>query len=144
MAIVDRSVQYPGRYILTPVAGLENGYNIVASPGTVYATGTLLNRALFLSLAPIQVFDTVVQPAAWVEDSTYASLGFYYRASIAIATAAYLQIPAVTFNPTDALTKRLCPVAVSYTGGIYIYAKRALTEAITIPTIELTRPTSSI
>lgn len=138
----DRSVQFPNRYRLTLVSG--NDYDITAVPGTVWAAGTLTNRAFFLSLAPLQYFNTVVPYTAWVADSTYASLGFYFRATVALVNADVSHIPKVTFNPTDALTKRLCPVAVAYTGGIYLYAKRALTENITIPTIELERPTSAI
>lgn len=143
--MVDRSVQYPGRYLLTPdpSAG-ANVFYITASPGAVYAAGTLTNRAFFLALAPMQYFDTVVLTSAWQLDSKYAGLGFGYRATIALAAATTALIPHVTLSISDAIRGGISPISETYNGGVYIYAKRIPSTTIIIPTIELERPTSAI
>lgn len=47
---LDRVVQYPHRYQLTPVSGETNVYDFVPVPGTVTATGTNINRALLMAM----------------------------------------------------------------------------------------------
>jgi hypothetical protein len=46
--------------------------------------------------------------------------------------------PTVVFDPADVLGGTLSPVAVSYNGGVYIYASEIPEEDMTIPTIVCT------
>lgn len=45
----DRTVQYPNRYMLTPVGGTSDTYDLTAVPGTVTEPGTVLNKANLLT-----------------------------------------------------------------------------------------------
>ena len=54
------------------------------------------------------------------------------RAEYAV-TANYF--PLVVFSPADAMSGNFAPVAVSYSGGVYIYAESKPAEAVTIPNI---------
>lgn len=47
---LDRVVQYPHRYQLTPVSGETNVYDFVPVPGTITETGTPINRALLMAM----------------------------------------------------------------------------------------------
>ena len=43
MAFVDRVVEHPNRWLLTPVSGEENTYDLTRAEGNVTEEGTLLN-----------------------------------------------------------------------------------------------------
>ncbi len=43
MALTDRTTEYPGRIVLTPVAGEENTYDVTRAEGQVIEQGTRLN-----------------------------------------------------------------------------------------------------
>lgn len=87
-----------------------------------------------LPSANIKSFKNVtVNANSWVSNTTYADYPF--RASIALSNITQNHYPEVTFAVADATSGNFAPVAESYAGGIYIYAKEKLSAAITIPAI---------
>lgn len=78
-----------------------------------------------------------VPTSAWVSDVTYVD--YPYRASIAIDGCTANHIPEVTFALADATSDNFAPIAETYDGGVYIYATEVPSEAITVPTIKLTK-----
>lgn len=78
-----------------------------------------------------------VPTSAWVSDVTYAEYPF--RASIPIDGCTVNHIPEITFALADATSGNFAPIADTYDGGVYIYAAEQPSDAITIPTIKLTK-----
>lgn len=76
-----------------------------------------------------------VAASAFVNNSTYPD--YPKRASVQLTGATAQMRPDVCFSVADAISGNFAPVAESYAGGIYIYAKTA--TAITIPVIDLVR-----
>ena len=74
-----------------------------------------------------------VATTAWVADTTYEGWGF--RAAIALANVTADYIPSVTFGIADATSGNLAPVADTYAGGVYIYAKEQPSAAVSIVSI---------
>lgn len=74
-----------------------------------------------------------VATSAWAADTTYDGYGF--RATVALANVTADYIPSVTFGIVDATSGNLAPVADSYTGGVYIYAKENPSAAVSIASI---------
>lgn len=74
-----------------------------------------------------------VKVSDWAADGSYADYG--YRAAIECAGATSSCYPQVVFQPEQAMSGELCPVATSYDGGVYIYASAIPDGSITIPTI---------
>ena len=62
----DRSVEYPGRFLLTPTGG-TNEYDLSRNEGTIYAAGTPLN-AEALNGAMQEVIDMI--PTNYVDKTT--------------------------------------------------------------------------
>ena len=79
--------------------------------------------------------NTQVAVADWVADTTYES--FPFRAAITASGCTASHRPDVTFGVDDATGGNFAPVAESYAGGFYIYAKEKPEAAITIPTIAI-------
>lgn len=88
-------------------------------------TGTLTRKRVF-SNKPVAA-------SAFKADSTYAD--YPYRAAVALSgiTAAYT--PYVMFSETDAATGIFSRNADSYAGGVYIYANKIPSAAVTIDEI---------
>lgn len=84
-------------------------------------------------LKRLQFTDTVVQPAAFVADSTYPD--FPFRAAVALDGVLTTMTPEVVLGVSEAMSGNFAPVAETYTGGIYLYAASAPEAEITIPTI---------
>lgn len=80
---------------------------------------------------------TTVQTSAWSADTTYE--GYGYRASIAMSNVTSNYVPSVTFGITEAESGNFAPVADSYSGGVYIYAKEQPTEAVNVLSISCVR-----
>lgn len=76
-----------------------------------------------------------VAASAFENDSTYPD--YPKRASVSLTGATAQMRPDVCLSVADAISGNFAPVAESYAGGIYIYAKTA--TAITIPVIDLVR-----
>jgi hypothetical protein len=66
--VVDRQVQYPGRYLLTLVSG--STYDLTAVPGTITQGGTPVNAAL---LQPIE--DNLVRAGRTARLYGYRNVG---------------------------------------------------------------------
>lgn len=81
--------------------------------------------------------NTPVAVSAWAADTTYED--YPYRASIAIDGCTANHIPEVTLALADASSGNFAPIAETYDGGVYIYAAEGPSEAMTIPTIKLTK-----
>lgn len=78
-----------------------------------------------------------VATSAWVSDTTYTDYPF--KASIPIEGCTANHIPEITFALADATSGNFAPIAETYDGGVYIYATEVPPEAMTIPTIKLTK-----
>jgi hypothetical protein len=81
----------------------------------------------------LQFADTNVATTAFVADTTYEDYPF--RASVALPGVLESMTPEVVFGLADAVSGLFAPVAVCYTGGVYIYASDVPEDAIIIPTI---------
>lgn len=108
-----------------------------ADPITVSA-GMIANSAvtrakLGADAKPLAFTNKTIATSAWASNSTYSGFGF--RASVACSGVTANFCPFVIFSPTDAQSGKFAPVAVSYNGGVYIYASSKPTATVTIPTI---------
>lgn len=74
-----------------------------------------------------------VATSAWAADTTYEGWGF--RAAVALSGVTADYVPSVTFGIVDATSGNLAPVADSYAGGVYIYAKEQPSAAVSIASI---------
>lgn len=81
--------------------------------------------------------NTSVAASVWTTDTTYED--YPYKANIPITECTQEHLPDVMLSLDDAISGNFAPVADSYAGGIYIYAKEKPTSAMTIPTIKLTK-----
>lgn len=92
------------------------------------------------SFAPtITTTNKTVRTSAWSSDSTYADLGFNYRAAVSVSRVTTKYIPDVNFAPADQYSGNLASFADTYNGGVYIYAKTQPTETVTIESAIFTR-----
>ena len=87
----------------------------------------------------ITTTDKTVPASAWSSDSTYADLGFNYRASVSVSDVTTSYIPDINFSPADQYSGNLASFADTYIGGVYIYAKTKPTETVTIESAIFTR-----
>lgn len=105
--------------------------------GAIPNTSGSVTRSNLASDAKVLSFTSKnVATSAWVSDTTYTD--FPYRAAVACAGVTTKHYAEVTFAPADALNGIFAPVAVSYAGGVYIYASEIPEAALTIPTIVCT------
>lgn len=74
-----------------------------------------------------------VATSAWAADTTYEGWGF--RAAVALSGVTADYVPSVTFGIVDATSGNLAPVADTYAGGVYIYAKEQPTAAVSIASV---------
>lgn len=74
-----------------------------------------------------------VATSAWATDTTYEGWGF--RAAVALSGVTADYVPSVTFGIVDATSGNLAPVADTYAGGVYIYAKEQPTAAVSIASV---------
>lgn len=100
-------------------------------------TNTEKSKLSTLNAAIIAQSSVPVATSAWASDTTYTD--YPYRASIAMDGCTANHIPEVTFALSDATSGNFAPIADTYDGGVYIYAAEVPSEAITIPTIKLTK-----
>ena len=87
----------------------------------------------------ITTSNKTVPTSAWSSDSTYADLGFNFRASVTVSKVTASYIPDVNFSPADQYSGNLASFADTYNGGVYIYAKTHPTETVTIESAIFTR-----
>ena len=102
--------------------------------------GGAITRAKLAADAKVLSFtNKTVATSAWARNTTYTD--FPYRAAVACEGVTANHYAEVVFSPANVLTGIFCPVAVSYAGGVYIYASEKPSATVTIPTIVCT-PTS--
>ena len=93
-----------------------------------------VTRAKLAADAKVLAFtNKTIATSAWASNSTYSGFGF--RASVACSGVTANFCPFVIFSPADAQSGKFAPVAVTYSGGVYIYASSKPTATVTIPTI---------
>lgn len=90
-----------------------------------------------LQVKNLNFSNVVVAIGGFVADTTYAD--FPFRASVTLAGVLATMIPTVNFNLADATSGIYAPICTTYDGGVYLYATKANTVAVTIPTIVLQR-----
>lgn len=78
-----------------------------------------------------------VATSAWASDSTYPD--YPYRASVPLSGVTADHIPDVTFAMADAVSGNLAPLADTYAGGIYIYAKEQPSATVNIASVVCTK-----
>lgn len=118
---------------------LFNGTNetLYGVPTPSEALEIIGGKIFDLNAAIIVQGSVSVATSAWVSDTTYTD--YPYRASIPITGCTANHIPEVVFSLADALSGKFAPVAQTYAGGVYIYAREQPSADITIPTIKLTK-----
>lgn len=80
-----------------------------------------------------------VASSAWASSSTYSAQGYGFRASVPLSGVTADHIPDVTFAMADAVSGNLAPLADTYAGGIYIYAKEQPTATVNIASVVCTK-----
>ena len=106
----------------------------------IHITSTEKSKLSTLNAAIIVQSSVPVATSAWASDTTYTD--YPYRASIVIDGCTANHIPEVTFALADATSGNFAPITETYDGGVYIYAIEQPSEAMTIPTIKLTKVVS--
>lgn len=104
----------------------QNSQNCVTS-GKVF-------DALF-AVKPMVFNNVAIVENGFVADATNAD--YPYRASVTLSLVTANMSPNVSFSLEQALSGLYAPIADSYNGGVYLYAKSTNPTAITIPTILL-------
>lgn len=107
------------------------------SDTNIHITSTEKSKLSTLNAAIIVQNNISVATSAWASDATYADCPF--KASIPIAGCTTDYIPDVVLSLEDATSGNFAPIAETYDGGVYIYASEQPSEAMTIPTIKLTK-----
>lgn len=85
--------------------------------------------------ATLQFKNVQIAANAFVADTTYAD--YPYRAAVALSGVTDTASPNVCFDMAEATSGNYAPVANSYNGGIYLYAKATNSAQITIPFISV-------
>lgn len=80
-----------------------------------------------------------VASSAWAANTTYSAQGYGFRASVPLAGVTADHIPDVTFAMADAVSGNLAPLADTYMGGIYIYAKEQPSATVNIASVVCTK-----
>lgn len=80
-----------------------------------------------------------VATSAWAANTTYSAQGYGFRASVPLSGVTADHIPDVTFAMADAVSGNLAPLADTYAGGIYIYAKEQPTATVNIASVVCTK-----
>lgn len=80
-----------------------------------------------------------VATSAWAANTTYSAQGYGYRASVPLSGVTADHIPDVTFAMADAVSGNLAPLADTYMGGIYIYAKEQPSATVNIASVVCTK-----
>lgn len=99
----------------------------------------LTNKAYVDSKVPLAFGPQTVASSAWASDSTYSAQGYSFRASVPLSGVTADHIPDVTFAMADAVSGNLAPLADTYAGGIYIYAKEQPTATVNIASVVCTK-----
>ena len=88
---------------------------------------------------PLAFGPQTVATSAWAANTTYSAQGYGYRASVPLSGVMTDHIPDVTFAMADAVSGNLAPLADTYAGGIYIYAKEQPSATVNIASVVCTK-----
>lgn len=88
---------------------------------------------------PLAFGPKTVATSAWAANTTYSAQGYGYRASVPLSGVTADHIPDVTFAMADAVSGNLAPLADTYMGGIYIYAKEQPSAIVNIASVVCTK-----
>nr|DAT71150.1 MAG TPA: hypothetical protein [Caudoviricetes sp.] len=81
--------------------------------------------------------NTSVAASLFADDTTYADLGFSFKATVPLTGVTQAMYPIASFSLVDAMSGNYAPTVESYNGGIYIWAKTKPDTALVIPRIEV-------
>ena len=99
----------------------------------------LTNKAYVDSKTPLAFGPQTVATSAWAANTTYSAQGYGFRASVPLSGVTADHIPDVTFAMADAVSGNLAPLADTYAGGIYIYAKEQPSATVNIASVVCTK-----
>lgn len=88
---------------------------------------------------PLVFGPKTVATSAWAANTTYSAQGYGFRASVPLSGVTIDHIPDVTFAMADAVSGNLAPLADTYMGGIYIYAKEQPSAIVNIASVVCTK-----
>lgn len=88
---------------------------------------------------PLVFGPKTVATSAWAANTTYSAQGYGFRASVRLSGVTIDHIPDVTFAMADAVSGNLAPLADTYMGGIYIYAKEQPSAIVNIASVVCTK-----
>lgn len=88
---------------------------------------------------PLAFGPQTVASGAWAANTTYSAQGYGFRASVPLSGVTADHIPDVTFAMADAVSGNLAPLADTYAGGIYIYAKEQPSATVNIASVVCTK-----
>lgn len=88
---------------------------------------------------PLAFGPQTVASSAWAANATYSAQGYGFRASVPLSGVTADHIPDVTFAMADAVSGNLAPLADTYAGGIYIYAKEQPSATVNIASVVCTK-----
>lgn len=111
------------------------------TPLSVYSAATksyVDNKVNSIDL-PLAFGPQTVATSAWAADTTYSAQGYGFRASVPLSGVTADHIPDVTFAMADAVSGNLAPLADTYAGGIYIYAKEQPSATVNIASVVCTK-----
>lgn len=111
------------------------------TPLSTYSAATksyVDNKVAAIDL-PLAFGPQTVATSAWAANTTYSAQGYGFRASVPLAGVTADHIPDVTFAMADAVSGNLAPLADTYAGGIYIYAKEQPTATVNIASVVCTK-----
>ena len=118
------------------LSGIEGYQNILITQSGetkhVYVTDNQLSATLTFGAQ-------AVATTAWTSDATYSDQGYGFRASAPLSGVTTSHIPDVTFAMADAISGNLAPLADTYDGGLYIYAKEQPTATVNIASVVCTK-----
>lgn len=83
--------------------------------------------------------DTVVPVSRWAESTHQQQAGYGYRAEVPLAGVTENMVADVYFSAEDAGSGIFSPAVQTYSGGVALYAASPPDQALTIPTIRLTK-----
>ena len=119
--------------------GIEQNQTDIAALQTLTANYSTISgyaaQVPTLAARTICVANVSLAATAWAADSTYSAAGYAYRAKIDVTGVSTGYVPIVSFGMADAISGNFAPVAVSTSGGVYIYAIEKPTVSMTIASV---------
>lgn len=132
---------FEGITMLGPIQFSGNQLSWVGEPTASSDAATKMyvdNKVNGIEL-PLAFGPKTVASSAWAANATYSAQGYGFRASVPLSGVTADHIPDVTFAMADAVSGNLAPLADTYAGGIYIYAKEQPSATVNIASVVCTK-----